>query len=173
MSGKPWEVQIMETGYAMIAARSTSWILIMVTLLNVCGCMSHRYVVSEPDRVLGNWEKVEATLPGTGVELLLGNGITIQARYQSSTENAIEVLDESGVERAIARQDIREIRATATDDVANGILIGMGLGAAGGALVRASGGGNEGVWSTFGWSLGLGLLIDALMAHHEVLYRAQ
>jgi hypothetical protein len=158
--------------FRVVYSSVSRWMFVAAVLLSVSGCVSHRYVVRQPDRVVGNWEMIETTSVGTPIEVLLDNGSAVQGAYQSSGDSEVTILDAVGAETSLLKPQILEIRSTDADGLANGILIGMGLGALGGVVVKDNGGGTEGFWSNFGWTVGLGALFDALMAHYEVLYRA-
>lgn len=148
-------------------------VLAVPLLFGPSGCVSHRYTVRQPpERVVNSWDTVDTTPPGTRIDLLLAGGDTVRGTLRRSQESAVTILVDSTSEMSFTKDQIQEVRATSADGLANGTLIGLGIGAAGGS-VNGAFGGKEAFWSTVGWSLGLGILIDALIAHHEILYQAR
>lgn len=146
--------------------------IVMIALLTApSGCVSHRYVVRVPERVVGNWGRVEEASPGTEIDVLRTDGNAARGLLLRSEADAVVIIDPSGREVLVRKDEVREIRETRADSLAEGAVLGGVLGTAGGFASRAEGG-NDAFWATFGWTLGLGVLIDALIAHHEVLYRA-
>ena len=66
-------------------------ILVASLFLAVSGCVSHRIVLNDPISTLNRWDKLDATLPGTALNIQLETGMIISGRFQASTGDQLTV----------------------------------------------------------------------------------
>ena len=120
-----------------------------------------------------------AVQPGQRLVLTTMDGDTVRGRFQGLELDASRLLMRTGDgTRTFSESDVREIRQR-SDRLWNGALIGLGAGALGGIVFGSSRPGCEyeasfcgGVGFLAGAPLGalVGLTVDALMPHDDVLY---
>ena len=144
------------------------------------------------DVLPGRWELVDALEPGTPVIIRLKAGDRMECVFKGSSPVDVIFADERGNEGRLPKSEILRIEMAEKtgDGLANGALIGMGLGAAGaiGALyayadsVTASGpiwgGDSAGYFILAGFvGAGIGALVgmaaDASIKKNKVLYEAR
>ena len=144
------------------------------------------------DAVPGRWRRIETLSPGTAVIVYLAGGERFECAFNRIGPDEIS-FTVSGQERRLPRTAIVRVEnATyARDRLRNGVLIGALAGAAGGIAGMAAYGnaktngpvhwGDEDAPGYLlaaalvggGMGAAAGAAIDALIEHHEVLYRAR
>ena len=148
-------------------------LMLIVTLAVVTSsCVSHRNVLNDPVSVLGQWDKLDATPPGTRINVELRTGMIVSGSFQGSTAEQVRVSMESGAEMSIAKTDVDQISAAEADSLKNGTLWGLGIGGAlalGAGLEGGDGSAAVAVTNLVG-AVSLGLLLDWLRQEHDVIY---
>ena len=144
------------------------------------------------DVIPGRWEIVDGLKPGTPIIITLKAGDRMECSFKGSGPADVTFADERENERRVLKTDILKIESgeKTRDGLANGALIGMGLGAAGaiGALYAFAdsvtesgpvwGGESTGYYIAAGFvGAGIGALaglaVDASVKKHKVLYKAR
>jgi hypothetical protein len=144
------------------------------------------------DVIPGRWELVDALEPGTPVTIKLKAGDRMECVFKESSPLEVTFAGERGNEGKVLKSEILRIEMgeRTADGLANGALIGMGLGAAGaiGALyayadsVTASGpiwGGDSAGYFIAAGLVGAGmgalagLAVDASAKKNKVIYQAR
>ena len=101
-------------------ARVVAIVLILVGLL----------AVSARARVIpGRWEKIAALAVGTPIAVALKNRDRIERKFEGFSPSELS-LRTGSAQAAIPRSDIRRITTRESDSLANGTLIGAGVGTA-------------------------------------------
>ena len=145
------------------------------------------------DVIPGRWERIETLLPGTAIIVYLQGGERLEGTFNSIGPDEISCTESNGQERRLPRAAVLRIETAsyARDRLRNGALIGALVGAAGGiaaiaayAKAKTNGpvhwGDEDGpgyliASALVGGGIGAatGATVDALIKHHEVLYRAR
>lgn len=132
----------------------------------------------------GQWEKVAATEPGSGIVLFLKSGDRIEGMFEEVGEqDVIIVVDQQ--EQRYPKLEVAKIEtAPYSDGKADGTLTGAGLGALGLGVLGALAGANDdmsdntGQSAAFGAALGAGIgaavgfALDASTKGSDLLYKA-
>jgi hypothetical protein len=147
---------------------------------------------SRAEVVVGRWDKIELTKPGTAVVVNIQGGERLECTLDKIGEEDILFYELNGKERRFPKSAILKIETSAVvhDRLRNGILIGTLIGTAGGitAVVahinhETNGpvhwGEEAGAYVIGGALVGAGIgaatgaIVDASIKHREVLYRAK
>ena len=85
----------------------------------------------------GRWEKLDSQPPGKEIIVTLNSGDRMEYTFKSSGPDDLTVTDPSGIERRVPKSEVQTIVSAEKtgDSLLNGLLIGLGIGAASGALV--------------------------------------
>ena len=86
--------------------------------------------------VPGRWEKLDSQPPGKQIIVTLKIGDRMECTFKSSGPDDLTVTDPSGTERKVPKSEVQTIVSAEKtgDSLLNGLLIGLGIGAASGAL---------------------------------------
>jgi len=147
-------------------------ILLLVQLLQAAGV------------VPGKWSKVDMLAAGTPIEVKLKSGDRMVCAFRNSDAQALVVSDLQGSEQRLRKEDVARITGTEPfrDSVANGLWIGLGVGAGLGLLGGLAVASDDpeaiayiplalAIYGAAG--MGIGALVDHAIKGHEVLYEAQ
>ena len=101
-------------------ARVVAIVLILVGLLAV---------PASARAIPGRWEKIAALAVGTPIAVALKNRDRIEGKFEEFSPSELS-LRTGSAQAAIPRSDIRRITTRESDSLANGTLIGAGVGTA-------------------------------------------
>ena len=149
-------------------------------------------VASRAEVVVGRWDKIEITKPGTAVVVNVQGGERLECTFDRVGKEEILFYEFNGKERRLPKSAILKIETAAVvhDRLRNGILIGTLIGAAGGITTVVAGishatngpvywDEDAGAYLVGGALVGAGIgaatgaIVDASINHREVLYRAK
>ena len=84
----------------------------------------------------GRWEKLDSQPPGKEIIVTLNSGDRMEYTFKSSGPDDLTVTDPSGIERRVPKSEVQTIVSAekTADSLLNGLLIGLGIGAASGTL---------------------------------------
>jgi hypothetical protein len=130
----------------------------------------------------GSWEKVEGLRLGSPVVVTLKTGARLAGSLKALTLGALTLADATGKEFIIPRSEVGTIVAQVRDDLANGVLIGAGVGLSAALAALAIAGSRDGhVLSSAKWgaplllsglgSLG-GMIVDRAHKRKQLVYVA-
>lgn len=132
--------------------------------------------------VPGDWSRVEALLPGARLVITVKSGFRMVGAFRDSRPGVLLLTDSGGDEFSIPRQDVSKISVTSRDDLANGVLVGAGIGLGAAIAILAGLGSGDGyVLPSAKWGAplilsGAGALLGAAIDHarkgEEILYVA-
>ena len=135
--------------------------------------------------VPGRWEKIDRLPSGQQIIVTLNSLDRIEGKFKNSGPDSLTLTDPSGVEKKVAKSEVRKIvsGARVKDSLNDGALIGMGvgLGVALALLAAAASGDDSEVLTSAKWGapllgigagLGVGIAIDASQKRAEVLYQS-
>jgi len=109
----------------------------------------------------GSWEKVEGLRLGSPLVVVLKTGARLRGALKALTVGDLSLTDATGKEFIIARSEVGTIVAQVRDDLANGALIGAGVGFSAALTVLAIVGSQDGyVLPSAKW--GVPLLLSGL-----------
>ena len=142
--------------------------------------------VSLAQPIVGRWEKVDLSAPGTEIVIRLKSGERIDCAFKNSTPQDLTIAGPDGSERRVPKSAVdsitsrREYRDPAGDGALKGLLAGLAAGVAFGAITSSKVDSSErpflwgvGLFLGGGIGAGAGYVGDKLHKGHEVLYRAR
>lgn len=129
----------------------------------------------------GSWDKVAALRPGSQVVVTVKGGDRLEGAFRALTPGELSLTDPAGRDLSVARSDIGQIVAQGEDDdLANGALIGAGIGLGTAvALLAVLASGDGYVLSSAKWGAPLmlsvagavvGVFVDRARSGDRVLY---
>jgi hypothetical protein len=92
----------------------------------------------------GSWEKVEGLRLGSPLVVMLKTGARLRGALKALTVGDLSLTDATGKEFIIARSEVGTIVAQVRDELANGALIGAGVGLSAALTVLAIVGSQDG-----------------------------
>jgi hypothetical protein len=143
--------------------------------------------VMRPDRtqgvIPGSWEKIQGLRSGSPLMVTLKTGDRLEGAFKALAPGALTLTDPAGKEFSVPRAEIGTIVAQVRDDLANGALIGAGIGFGVSLGVLAIVGSRDGyVLPSAKWGAPLllsgigslvGILVDRGQNGRKLLFRAQ
>ncbi len=131
----------------------------------------------------GSWEKLEGLRSGSELVVTTKTGARLAGALKALTPGALTLTDSTGKELMIPRSEVGTIVAHARDDLANGALIGAGVGLITALTVLAIAGSRDGyVLPSAKWGAPLllsglgglgGVLVDRAHKSGRTVYVAQ
>jgi hypothetical protein len=135
-----------------------------------------------PGVIPGSWERVQGLRSGSPLIVTLKTGDRLKGAFKALAPGALTLTDSAGKEFSVPRSEVETITAQVKDDVANGALIGAGIGVGAALAVLASVGSRDGyVLPSAKWGAPLllsgigslvGILVDRAQNRKELLFRA-
>jgi hypothetical protein len=190
LTGSP---PMMTTARREVGRGAASSVLLTLSIVLWCsGCASARpgrspllqfTAAIRPAAVIpGNWEKVESLRLGSALVVTSKAGDRLVGALTKRTPEALMLTAPTGREHMIPRSEVARIVARVRDDLANGALIGAGVGVSAALVVLAIVGSGDGyVLPSAKWggplllsglgTLG-GMLVDRAQKREQVVYVA-
>jgi hypothetical protein len=168
---------------------SSVLLILVIGLLNgACASRPNRAAlqITPPPRsaglIQGSWEKVEGLRLGSPLVVTLKTGARLAGTLKALTPGALTLTDATGKDFMIPRSEVGTIVAQVRDDLANGALIGAGVGLSGALTVLAIIGSQDGyVLPSAKWGSPLllsglgglaGMLVDRAHKRDQTVYIA-
>ncbi len=85
-----------------------------------------------------DWQQVQALPVGADLRVSLERAQTVRGRLESATEDKLTLRLPDGKQRTVDASQVVRIHRIHKDSIANGALIGLGVGAAAGAIAGAA-----------------------------------
>jgi len=130
----------------------------------------------------GSWERIQGLQSGSPLIVTLKNGDRLEGAFKALAPGALTLTDPAGKEFSVPRSEVGTVVAQVRDDLANGALIGAGIGFGAALGVLAIVGSRDGyVLPSAKWGAPLllsgigsliGILVDRAQNGRELLFRA-
>jgi hypothetical protein len=130
----------------------------------------------------GSWEMTQGLRSGSPLIVTLKTGDRLEGAFKALTLEALILTDAAGKEISVPRSEVETIVARVNDDLANGALIGAGIGFGAALGVLTIAGSRDGsVLPSAKWGAPLllsgigslvGILVDRAQKRQELVFRA-
>ena len=132
--------------------------------------------------IRGSWERIQGLQSGSPLIVTLKTGDRLEGAFKALSPGALTLTNRAGKEFSVPRSEVGTIRTQVRDDLANGALIGAGIGFGAALSVLAIVGSRDGyVLLSAKWGAPLllsgvgslvGLLVDRAQNRRELLFQA-